>query len=78
MLPGHNLEALQNIRLNGGRQTDVEEEREEGDKEAGKRAGTRRDTKRREHRKISRGSRWSEEGQKKVKIKKERERKKQV
>lgn len=28
MLPGHNLEALQNIRLNGGRQTDVEEERE--------------------------------------------------
>lgn len=59
MLPGRNLEALQSIgqkgvnRGRGGRQTDAEEEREDGRRE--KTAQEHEDTKRREHREASRG-----------------------
>lgn len=74
MLPGHNLEALQNIRLNGVRRTEVEEERRGRRRNRKTRRDIRRDTKRREHRKVSRGSGWSEERQdESIERKRERE-----
>lgn len=72
MLPGHNLEALQNIRLNGGRQTDVEKERE-------RRGTKRRQENAQEHEQIRNGEsigRYPEvaDGRKKDRKKAKRER----